>query len=129
MTRIAAYVFAAVGMALLPWAIWLSSSLQPHHRTHNWDLAWSGFDSGLAISFLLTAYATWKRLPWMTVSASATGALLLADAWFDIVLESRSSDVTLAVVEAFVGEVPLAALCFAVALVTSRDARTARGRA
>ena len=129
MARIAAYVFAAVGIGLLPWAIWLSSSLEPHHRTHNWDLAWSGFDSALAISFLLTAYSVWKRKPWVTISASATGALLLADAWFDIVLESRSSDVDIAVAEAFAAELPLAALCFAVAYVTSRDGPKVRGRA
>jgi len=127
-TRVAAFVFGAVGVGLLPWAIWLSSSLPPHHKTHNWDLAWSGFDSGLAISFLLTAYAAWKRLPWLTVSAAATGALLLADAWFDIVLESRSDDRWVALLEAFGAELPIAAVCFAVALATSRAGRRGLGR-
>jgi hypothetical protein len=109
--------------------VWLSSSLPPHHRSENWDLAWSGFDSALALSFLLTAYAAWRRRPWLPASAAATGALLLADAWFDMVLESRSSDFELALIEALVAELPLAAACFAVAYVTSRAGRPEPDRA
>ena len=114
-------LFGAAGVALLPWTVWLSSSLSPHHRTENWDLAWSGYDSVLAVSFLLTAFAAWHRKPWLPVAASATGALLVADAWFDVILESRSSDLELALVEAFLAELPIAAICFWVAVVTSRS--------
>jgi hypothetical protein len=113
-------------VALLPWTIWLSSSLPPQHRTENWDLAWSGFDSALAASFLLTAFAAWRRRPWLSASASATGALLVADAWFDVVLESRSNDLEIAVLEAVAVELPLAAVCFLIAYVTSRAGRTER---
>jgi hypothetical protein len=127
--RFAAYVFGAAGIGLLPWTVWLSASLPPHHRSANWDLAWSGFDSALAVLFLATAFAAWRRRPWLTAVAAATGALLLADAWFDVVLESRSDDRALALVEAFAAELPLAAFCFAVAFVTSRDDRRAPGRA
>jgi hypothetical protein len=127
--RLAVLLFGAAGVALLPWTVWLSSSLPPHHRTENWDLAWSGFDSALAVSFLLTAFAAWRGWPWLPAGAAATGALLLADAWFDIVLESRSSDLDVAVAEAFVVELPLAALCFWVAYVTSRAGPTERDRA
>ena len=49
--------FAAIGLSLLPWTIWLSQSLKPHHVTNRWDLAWSGFDTGLAVLFLATAFA------------------------------------------------------------------------
>jgi hypothetical protein len=120
--RYAAWIFGAAGIALLPWTVWLSSSLPPHHRSANWDLAWSGFDSALAVLFLATAFAAWRCRPWLPAVASATGALLIADAWFDVVLESRSDDRTLALVEALGAELPLAALCFAVAYLTSLDA-------
>ena len=100
-------VFTVLGFAMLPWTIWLASSLNPHHVTHRWDLAWSGFDSVLAVSFLLTAFAAWHRRPWLPAAAAATGALLVADAWFDIVLESRSNDLEVAVMEACLAEVPL----------------------
>ena len=53
--------FATVGFALLPWTIWLSESLHPHHVTNRWDLAWSGFDTGLAVLFLSTAFAAYRR--------------------------------------------------------------------
>jgi hypothetical protein len=128
-TRVAALIFGAVGLALLPWTVWLSSSLPTHHRTQNWAVAWTGFDAALAVFFLATAYAAWKQRPWLVAVAAATGALLLADAWFDALLESRSSDLDIAVIEAAVGELPLAALCFAVAYVTSRGGLRARGRA
>ena len=129
MRRFAALVFGAAGIALLPWTVWLSASLPPHHRSANWDLAWSGFDSALAVLFLVTAFAAWRRSAWLPAVAAATGALLLADAWFDVVLESRSDDRAVALVEAFAAELPLAALCFAVAYLTSRDARQAPDRA
>ena len=122
-------LFGAAGLALLPWTVWLSSSLPPHHGTENWDLAWSGFDSMLALSFLLTAFAAWHRHPWLPAAAAATGALLLSDAWFDIVLESRSIDRELAVAEAVLAELPLAVVCFWVAYVTSRAGRQALDRA
>ena len=39
-------VFGAIGVGLLPWTLWLSSSLKPHHATEHWDVAWAGFDAG-----------------------------------------------------------------------------------
>jgi hypothetical protein len=127
--RLAIVLFGVAGVALLPWTVWLSSSLPPHHLTENWDLAWSGFDSVLALSFLLTAFAAWHRHSSLPPAASATGALLVADAWFDIVLESRSNDLELAIIEAVLAELPLALVCFWVAYVTSRADRRALDQA
>ncbi len=104
-------IFGAVGLVLLPWAVWLSASLPPHHTTENWDLAWSGFDSVLACLFMLTAYGAWWRRPWLPACAAATGALLIADAWFDVILASRTDDLKVAIIEAVAGELPLAAVC------------------
>jgi hypothetical protein len=127
--RLAIVLFGVAGLALLPWTVWLSSSLPPHHQTENWDIAWSGFDTVLALSFLLTAFGAWRRDAWLPAAAAATGALLLADAWFDIVLESRSNDLEVAILEAALAEVPLALACFWVAYVTSRAGRQALDRA
>ncbi|HEY7397161.1 MAG TPA: hypothetical protein VH538_02575 [Gaiellaceae bacterium] len=113
-------VFGAIGIALVPWTIWLSASLPPEHLTHRWDVAWTGFDVGLAVCFGGTAVAAWRRSPWVAVFAAATGTLLLADAWFDIVLESRGAETRMAIVEAVFAELPVAALCFWIAYRTER---------
>jgi hypothetical protein len=113
-------VFGAIGLGLFPWTIWLSASLKPRHVTGHWDLAWSGFDSALALAFLLTAFAAWRRSPWVGALAAATGTLLLTDAWFDIVLESHSDELRNAVYLAVFAELPIAALCFWIAYRTER---------
>jgi len=112
-------VFGAIGVALLPWTLWLSVSLSPHHETDHWDIAWSGFDTGLALAFVLTALAAWRRSPWVTAGAAATGTMLLVDAWFDLVLESHS-ELVWAVLFAVCAELPLAVLCFWIAYRTER---------
>ena len=113
-------VFGAIGVLLVPWTIWLSASLPPHHLAHRWDVAWTGFDIGLAVCFAGTAFAAWRRSPWVGTLAAATGTLLLADAWFDVVLESRGAELRTAIVEAMFAELQVAALCFWIAYRTER---------
>ena len=112
--------FGTVGLGLLPWTIWLSTSLKPHHFTNRWDLAWSGFDTGLAVLFLATAFAAYRRSPWIGALAGATGTLLVTDAWFDIILESHADELRQSITLAIVGELPLAAFCFWIAARTER---------
>jgi hypothetical protein len=107
--------YAAIGIGLLPWAIWLSASLRPEHVSERWDIAWSGFDVGLAICFCGTAFAAYRRSPWVGALAAATGTLLLTDAWFDVMLESHGSELQTAIVEAVLFEIPTAAVCFWIA--------------
>src|ERR671931_849032 len=115
-----AALFAAAGLVLLPWTIWLAASLEPHHETTSWDLAWSGFDMGLAVMFLLTALAAWRRSLWVGVCAATTGTLLVADAWFDVVLESHYDERLMALMLAAFVELPVAAVCFWIAYRTER---------
>lgn len=113
-------VYGAIGLGLLPWAVWLSASLRPEHLSARWDVAWSGFDVGLAICFCGTAFAAYRRSPWVGALAAATGTLLLTDAWFDVMLESHGSELQVAIFEAVVFEIPVAALCFWIAHRTER---------
>ena len=113
-------VFGVIGVGLFPWAVWLSSSLQPHHLTARWDIAWSGFDFGLATAFLGTAIAAWRRSPSVGAFAAATGTLLLTDAWFDVILESHGNEEWTAITEAVLFEIPTAVLCFGIAYRTER---------
>ena len=52
------------GLGLLPWGFWLSASLPATHHSAHWDLAWSGFDVGLAACFCATAIAAHRRRLW-----------------------------------------------------------------
>src|SRR4051795_4672881 len=122
-------LFGVIGVALFPWTLLLSSSWRPPHETRHWDLAWSGFDSGLALAFLLTAFAAWRRSPWVGALAAATGTLLITDAWFDIALESHADELRNAVYLAVFVELPVAALCFWIAYRTERFLSLIVGRA
>jgi hypothetical protein len=113
-------VYGLIGLGLLPWTLWLAASLKPHHFTDNWDLAWSGFDTGLALLFVATAYAAYRRSPWVGALAAATGTLLITDAWFDIVLESHAAELRKSITLAVAAELPLAAFCFWIAHRTER---------
>jgi hypothetical protein len=112
--------FGAAGLALLPWTVWLSASLSPHHVTERWDLAWSGFDTGLAILFVATAVAAHRRSAWVAALAAATGTLLITDAWFDVILESHADAMRNAVYLAVFAELPAAAVCFWIAYRAER---------
>ena len=121
-------VYGVIGLGLLPWTLYLVNSLEPHHVTDRWDLAWSGFDTALACSFLLTAFAAWRRSVWIGPLAAATATLLITDAWFDVVLESHGNEAETAVLEAVLFEVPVAALCFWIAYRTETFVSLVVGR-
>jgi hypothetical protein len=113
--------YGAAGIGLLPWAFWLSSSLPATHHSAHWDLAWSGFDVGLAACFCGTAIAAYRRaIGWAGALAAATGTMLVVDAWFDVILESHGNELSTALVEALVFELPAAVVCFWIAFRTER---------
>jgi hypothetical protein len=118
--RLVIVFFATVGIGLLPWTIWLSQSLPAHHVTTSWDVAWSGFDTALALLFVATAVAAYRRSPWVAALAAALGTMLLVDAWFDIVLESHSDELRQSILLAVFAELPAAAFCFWIAIRTER---------
>jgi hypothetical protein len=113
-------ILALVSIALLPWVLWLTVTLPSRHVSEHWDAAWVGLDVAEIVAFALTAYAAWRRKPWLQASAAAAGTLLLTDAWFDILLSTGDEKVWLAVGEAVLSEIPLAILCFWIAWDTAR---------
>jgi hypothetical protein len=113
-------LLGAVVVFLLPWTVWLTVTLPAKHVAEHWDAAWVGFDLAEVVALSLTAYGLWKRAPWVEVAASAAGTLLIADAWFDILLSGGDEKVWVAVAEAVFAEVPLAILCFWIAIDVAR---------
>jgi hypothetical protein len=111
-------LFALSGIVLVPWIVFLVRSLPSTHAAAHWDIAWGGFDVGLALLLLGVAVAAWRRSPWLEGAATAGAALLFVDAWFDILTSSTHVELGIAIAEAALLELPLAALC----LVIARDA-------
>jgi hypothetical protein len=100
-----------VAVFLVPWTLYLTFSLPSRHLTFHYDLAWVGFDVGLAASFAATAWAAFRGSQWLAPLAAVTGTMLVCDAWFDVVTSQSGGEMWEAVAEAALAELPLAALC------------------
>ncbi|MGH3121923.1 MAG: hypothetical protein ACRDND_12985 [Streptosporangiaceae bacterium] len=121
--RLAALV---VGVFLLPWCAVLGATLPASTVVPNWSLAWVGLDLAEAVAALLTAVLLTRGSPRAGLPATAGAALLLADAWFDVCTSPPGLDRLLAVGEAVLVELPLAAAAIWLAVALTRD--TGRGR-
>ena len=119
--RWAAPLFALAAVVLVPWVVLLVRFLPSDERAANWDVAWGGFDSVLALALLAAAITAWRRSPWLPAAAAAAAALLVVDAWFDILTSPTTADRVTAVAEAALVELPLAVLC----LLAARPSRRA----
>ena len=113
-------VLTVVALLLLPWTVWLTVTLPSRHVSEHWDAAWVGFDTAEVLALGATAIGIYRRAVWVEVAASVAGTLLLADAWFDVLLSAGDEKLWVAVAEAVAAELPLAALCFWIALDVSR---------
>jgi hypothetical protein len=109
-----------LALALLPWSWWLSVTLPRTATSHHWRLAWVGFDSLLALALALTAWGLFRRSAWVLATAGATAALLVSDAWFDV-LTSPAGSRWIAILQAITCELPLAVAC----LIVARNAERA----
>jgi len=98
-------------LALLPWTVWLTFTLPSRHVTDDYDVAWVGFDIALVAAFAGTSWAAIKASKWLVPLAAATGAMLVCDAWFDVVTSAGGSERLGALLEAVFVELPLAAAC------------------
>jgi hypothetical protein len=116
-----------VAVFLVPWTLWLTFTLPSRHLTEHYDLAWVGFDIGLATAVAATAWAAVRRLAWLVPLAAVTGTMLVCDAWFDIVTSQGGSEIVEAALEAVFGELPLAAICAYVVLDVERFEATFAG--
>lgn len=117
----------ALGVVLLvPWTGYLFGTLPPDYQANHWRIAWGGFDIGLTVALASTAILIVRRSPFAEVTATATGTLVLCDAWFDVVTSRGTSDIIQASLEAVLVEVPLALLCFWIARNMARAVEVAR---
>jgi len=106
--RIAAF-YAAGAVVLIGWAAYLGVSLPDRNVAHNWSAAWVGLDCLIVLALGRTAWHAARADRRVVISAAATAALLVADAWMDISTASRA-DLWQSVLLAVAVEIPLAAL-------------------
>jgi hypothetical protein len=118
--RWAVPLFAVAAMVLVPWVVFLVRILPSEHHATHWDVAWAGFDGTLALVLLGLAVAAWRRSPWLQTFAAASATMLFVDAWFDILTSSTRTELTVAVAEAVLVELPLAVLSLLVARPRNR---------
>ena len=123
--RWVALVASCVALALVPWTLWLTFTLPRRHISHHYDLAWVGFDVGLAAAFGATTLAAVRASAWLQVAATVTGTMLVCDAWFDIVTSASHDEQIVALVQGLCAELPLAALCAWIVLDVQRFRATA----
>jgi hypothetical protein len=125
-------VFAALAVMTVPWTAFLAATLPVESQTRHYRAAWVGFDLGLILLLLVTAYLAWLGHRRVASTATATATLLVIDAWFDVVT-SPAGDVLTALGSAIFVELPLAVLCLWISLhvdrVTARRLRYLARRA
>jgi hypothetical protein len=101
-------IFALFSLILLPWTSYLAGSLPAMQTSANYNVAWAGFDVLLMLTLASTAYFALRRSRYLATAASATTALLVVDAWFDVLTSPAGQRIESIVLAAFV-ELPLAA--------------------
>jgi hypothetical protein len=108
--RWAGPAFLAFSLILLPWIVYLGYTLPSHQVVADFHIAWVGFDVMLMLMLACTGYFALRRSRYLGPAAAAVAAMLVVDAWFDVVT-SPPGQRMLAIVLAVGAELPLAALC------------------
>lgn len=105
-------VYLLFALGLLPWIAYLAWHLPARQLSPNYDVAWAGFDTMLCLGLGATAYFAMRRSRYLAIAAGSAGAMLVVDAWFDVLTSPSGGERVVAVVLAMLVEVPLAVLCF-----------------
>jgi hypothetical protein len=109
-------VALGVGVFMLPWCVLLLVTLPASARAYHWALAWAGLDAAEGAAALATAVLLARGDRRASLTAMAGGTLLVLDAWFDVCTSAPGASQALAVAEAALVELPLAAAALWLAL-------------
>jgi len=97
-------------VALAAWIGVLALTLPRFYRAGDWRGAWVGFDLAELITFAVTAWAAWRGRQLLIMCLIVLATLLLADAWFDVTLNLRTSGFLFSLLSALLVEIPLAVI-------------------
>ncbi|HVB43919.1 MAG TPA: hypothetical protein VNF47_14620 [Streptosporangiaceae bacterium] len=102
-------------VVLAAWIGYLGVTLPRFYHTGSWRGAWVGFDLALLLTLAATGWAAWRRRQVLIICLVVLATLLGSDAWFDVVLDSRTSGFIPSLLSALLIELPLAVLTVAMA--------------
>jgi hypothetical protein len=108
-----AIILAVIIVACICLAAWiglLAATLPRYYRTGDWRGAWVGLDLAELAAFAMTGWALWRRRQILIICLVVLATLLCCDAWFDVVLDVRTSGFLLSLLSAILVELPIAAL-------------------
>ncbi len=95
-------------VVLAAWIGVLAVTLPRYYRSGDWRGAWVGFDLAELVTFAVTAWAAWRGRQVLIMCLIVLATLLLADAWFDVTLDVRTSGFLFSLLSALLVEIPLA---------------------
>lgn len=99
-------------VGFLPWIVYLGFTLPTQVRAEHYDIAWLGFDCAMWTMLAALAFCAIRRHAATGPIAAMASLMLVIDAWFDVFTSSsHHGAMTLAIVLALCGELPLALLC------------------
>lgn len=102
--------------ALVPW-MWVLAETTPSTAVvSNWSAAWVGLDALEAVALLGTGALLVRRDSRHGMAAAVAATLLVVDAWFDVMTATSGPERAVAAALAAGAELPLAALCAALAV-------------
>ncbi|WP_367320536.1 hypothetical protein [Streptomyces sp. HUAS ZL42] len=107
---------------LVPWLLVLATYLPSTVQVRHWSAMWVGLDALEALGLAVTGVLLLRRDPRRCLTAAATAALLVVDAWFDVLTSPPGSEVATALALALArgAELPPATLCVVVARPSRR---------
>ncbi|HEY7324688.1 MAG TPA: hypothetical protein VH520_07665 [Streptosporangiaceae bacterium] len=97
-------------LLLAAWIGVLAATLPRYYRAGDWRGAWVGFDIALLVTFAAAGWAAWRRRQILIICLVVLATLLCCDAWFDVVLDARTSGFEVSLLSAILIELPLAAV-------------------
>ncbi|MEU6771131.1 hypothetical protein [Streptomyces sp. NPDC046759] len=114
----------AAAVLLVPWMVVLALTLPGSAEVDHWPLAWIGLDVLMTAGCATTAVLGLRGDPKAALTASATAAVAVLDAWFDVTTAGSGAPLARALLCA-VAEGALAGACVYLALGRGRGRREA----
>jgi hypothetical protein len=115
-----ATLLVGAGLLLVPWLFYMSVALPSTTRAHNWSVMWTGIDAAEAVGLIVTGLFTWRRSRYRSIPAAVTAAVLILDAWVDVITSAAGHATEMAIVMAVAVEIPVATVCLALAVTSLR---------